>query len=48
MQDNLQTDGPITLAYSKSHQGVHQHAVILGLSAPGTLRRFLVYSSSLW
>lgn len=46
--DSLQTDGPITLACNKSQQGVHWHAVILGLCAPGSLRRFPVQSSSLW
>lgn len=29
---------PITLAYNKSQQGVHCHAVILGLYAPGGRR----------
>lgn len=33
--DSLQTDGPITLAYNKSQQGVHCHAVILGVCASG-------------
>ena len=33
--DSLQTDGPITLAYNKSQQGVRCPAVILGLCASG-------------
>lgn len=32
---SLHTDGPITLAYNKSQQGVHCLAVILGLCASG-------------